>query len=200
MIARRLPAHAALRGDDAGVTLVELIVGLVVTAMFMGLLSLMFVNGWTSQQQSVARDAATGQANIVRSTFADALRNATSLRVSGGGTRVDAVVARVDSSMSGWTWECRAWVLYDKSVRYSAGSTARGADASTWPVLAGKSAQRPLDVVTGTIGGVPFALVESKGLQIGIDIRSGKDPQTVSVSDGMTAQAVATEGAITCWT
>jgi type II secretory pathway pseudopilin PulG len=191
---------ARLRADDAGITLVELIVGLVIAGMFMGLLSLVFVNGLTSQQQSVARDAATGQANVVRSTLADSLRNATAVRVSGGGTRVDAVVARVSSSLSGWTWECRAWVLHDKSIRYSAGTTARGADASTWAVLAGKTAQRPLDKVTGTIGGVPFALVGSKGVQIGIDVTSGEDPQTVSVSDGMTAQAVASEGAITCWT
>jgi type II secretory pathway pseudopilin PulG len=194
------PSPARLRGDDAGITLVELIVGLVVAGMFMGLLSLVFVNGLTSQQQSVARDAATGQANVVRSTLADSLRNATAVRVSGGGTRIDAVVARVGSSLSGWTWECRAWVLLDKSIRYSAGSTARGADASSWTVIAGKSAKRPLDTVTGTIGGVPFALVDSKGVQIGIDVTSGDDPQTVSLSGGMTAQAVATEGAITCWT
>lgn len=192
--------HARLHPDDAGVTLVELIVGMVVAGMFAAMLSMMFINGWTSQQKSVARDSATGQANLVRTSLSDSLRNATAVRVSGGGTRVDAVVGRVGSSLTGWTWECRAWVLHDKSIRYSAGPTARGADVATWAALAGKTAESPLDVVTGTISGVPFALVGSKSVQVGIDVRSGKDPQTVSVSDGMTAQAVSTEAAITCWT
>lgn len=197
MSARR---STRLARDEAGVTLVELIVGMVVAGMFAAMLTLMFINGWTSQQKSIARDSATGQANVLRTSLSDSLRNATAVRVSGGGTRVDAVVGRVGASLTGWTWECRAWALHDRSIRYSAGPTARGTDVASWATLAGKSAQAPLDVVTGTISGVPFALVGAKSVQIGIDIRSGIDPQTVSISDGMTAQAVSTEAAITCWT
>jgi len=189
-----------LHHDDDGITLVELIVGILVAGLFSGMLAMMFINGWNSQQLSVARDSATGQANLVRTTLADSLRNATAVRVSGGGSRVDAVVGKVGTSLSGWAWECRAWALHDDSIRYSAGTTARGTDVAAWAVLAGKSDDRPLDRVTGTLSGVPFKLTGTKGVQFGIDVRSGTDAQTVSLSGGMTAQAVATEGAPTCWT
>lgn len=191
--------NTSIHLDDAGVSFIELIVGIVVAGLFAGLLALMFVNGWTAQERSVARDSATGQASVVRSTFSDALRNATAVRVSGGGTRVDAVVAEVDDSLTGWTWECRAWVLRDESIRYSAGATPRSADTSAWTIIAGSSVQRPLDRVAGAISGSAFALIGTNGVQLAIDITVGDQPKTVSVSDGMTAQAVASEGAIACW-
>lgn len=191
--------------DDAGMSLVELVVAIVVGGLFAALLSLMFVNGWTLQERSYSRDTATGQATVVKTTMADALRNAASVRVSGSNTRVDALVAVPSSSYTGtWTWECRAWVFTDKSIRYSAGSTIRNSDPVGWPVLAGKSAQRPLDSVTGKIAGAPFALLGSKGVQIAFDITAvGRDTEKISVSDGMTAQTVATTAAIAgapaCW-
>lgn len=188
--------------DDGGMSLVELIVGLFVAGLFAGLLTIMFVNGWNVQQRSVARDVATGQASVLKTTMADALRNASAVRVSGAGSRVDAVVAVPSATLAGtWTWECRAWAYLDHSIRYSAGTSMRSSDASTWAVIAGKSTQRPRDTATGTISGAPFALVGSRGVQVGVDIAVvGDRTVTVSVSDGMTAQTVATTGAPTCWT
>ncbi|SBS74120.1 type II secretion system protein J [uncultured Microbacterium sp.] len=186
--------------DDEGISLVELIVAVIVSSLIAGLLTMVFINGWTTQQKSIARDSATGQANVLTSTMANALRNATSIRVSGAGTRIDAVVTKPSASFSGtWTWECRAWVLTDQSIRYSAGATPRGADPSGWTVLVGKSAKRPLDKVAAPSGGVPFTLVGSKGVHTTLDITVGDVQKTVKLSDGMTAQAVATTGAIACW-
>jgi len=190
---------------DAGMSLVELIVGLFVAGLFAGLLAVMFVNGWNVQQRSVARDIATGQASVLKTTMADALRNASSVRVSGSGSRVDALVAVPSTAYTGtWTWECRAWVFLDQSIRYSVGSTIRSSDPATWAAIAGKSTQRPQDTATGKISGAPFALVGSRGVQVGVDITViGDRAVTVSVSDGMTAQTVATAaaltGAPTCW-
>lgn len=185
--------------DDDGLSLIELIVVIVVSGLFAGLLTVLFINGWTTQERSVARDSATGQASVVKSTFSQALRNATAVRVSESGTRVDAVVAEIDDSLAGWAWECRAWVLKEESIRYSAGPNARSTDVSTWTILAGRSSERPFDRVAGSMGGAGFALIGSKGVQLAIDITVGDEPKTVSISDGMTAQAVATEGAIACW-
>lgn len=185
--------------DDDGLSLIELIVVIVVSGLFAGLLTALFINGWTTQERSVARDSATGQASVVKSTFSHALRNATAVRVSESGTRVDAVVAEVDDSLTGWAWECRAWVLKDESIRYSAGASALGADTSGWTILAGRSPERPLDMVAGAMGGAAFALVGSKGVQLAVDITVGDEPNTVSISDGMTAQAVTSEGALACW-
>ncbi len=186
--------------DDSGMSLIELIVVILVSSLLLGLLAMTFINGWTSQQKAIARDTATGQANVLRTTMADSLRNATAIRVSGSGTRVDAVVAKPSASYTGtWEWECRAWVVLNESVRYSAGSTARGTDASTWAALVGKSTQRPFDKVSAPTGTVPFVLVGSKGVQATLDVTVGEEPKTVRIADGMTAQAVAPTGAIACW-
>lgn len=191
---------ASIRRDERGLTLVELIVAIVIAGLFAGMLTVAFVNGWTAQEKSVARDKATGQANLLRTTMSDSIRNATAVRVSDSGKRVDAVVAKPGTSFTAtWTWECRAWVHIDKSVRYSAGSSPRGADATSWVVLAGKSPQRPLDEAAPPAGAVPFTLLGTKGVQINLDITVGDVPKTVRVSDGIAGQAVAQTGAITCW-
>lgn len=187
-----------VRGDQ-GVSLIELIVGVVVSGVVMGLIAVAFANGSIAQKQALARDSATSQANVVRASLQASLRNATSVRVSGGGTRVDAAVARVGGSMTGWMWECHAWVLVDESVRFDTGTGPRVSSPTGWVSLAGRSTQRPLDTVKPTSGSSAFTLVGSKGVQIGVQITAGTDPQTVSIADGMTAQAVATEGATACW-
>lgn len=195
----------SLRADEDGVTLVELIVAVVISAMFGGVLALMFVNGWDAQERSVSRDTATGQANLVKTTMSDSLRNATSLRVSDSGKRLDALVAVPSTSFTGtWTWECRAWTLTDESIRFSEGTTIRDSDPATWTVIAGKSAQHPGDKVAGTISGAPFALAATNSVQIGLAITvTASKAETVSVTDGMTAQTVATAtetaGAPHCW-
>ncbi|GEM_PF-1544470 len=197
------PSH-----NDEGVSLIELIVAIVVSGLFAGMVTLMFVNGWAVQDRSLSRDSATAQANLVKATMASALRTATAVRVSSGGMRLDAQVAMPNASYDGmWEWECRAWVLTDDSIRYSVGATIRDGDPAEWPVLAGKSPQRERDAVAGTIGAgasAPFVLVESKGVQIGLNITAvGDDSVTIAVSDGMTAQAVAPTaalaGATECW-
>lgn len=197
MMIARSPRNAS---DDDGMSLVELIVVILVSSLLLGLFAMTFINGWTSQQKAIARDTATGHADVLKTTMSDALRNATSIRVSGSGTRLDAVVAKPAASFTGtWDWECRAWVVLDQSVRYSVGTTARGTDASGWVALVGKSAQRPSDKVSTPTGAVPFVLVGSKGVQIALDITVGEEQKTVRLSDGMTAQAVAPTGAIACW-
>lgn len=190
----------ARTANDQGVSLVELIVVVVVSSLLAGLLTTIFVNGLTTQQKSTARDTATGQANVVTTTMAEALRNSTSIRVSGAGTRLDAVVTKPSVSFTGtWEWECRAWAFVDESVRFSAGSTPRASDTSGWTVLVGKSAQRPLDKAAAPSGVTPFTLVGAKGVNIALDITIGDEQKTVKLSNGMTAQAVATTGAIACW-
>ena len=132
--------------------------------------------------------------------MADSLRNATAIRVSDAGTRVDAVVSKSSTSFTGtWEWECRAWAFIDQSVRYSAGTTQRGADTATWGIIVGKSPQRPDDKAEPPHGVVPFTLLGTKGVHIALDLTVGDEQKTVALSDGVTAQAVAQAGAISCW-
>jgi type II secretory pathway pseudopilin PulG len=175
------------RGDEAGLTLVEVIVVISVSALFLGLLAVMFSNGLTAQQRATARDQATGKALVVTASLQSSVRNATEIAVAGGGTRVDAAVITPTGD-----FECRAWALdAGGALRYSAASDARGGDISGWTVIA--------EGVRGTLSaGAAFAADGARGLVIGMSLTIGDT--TVPVRDGVAAQAVANrEGAPPCW-
>jgi hypothetical protein len=176
-------------GEDAGLTLVELIVYAAVSALFLGLLAGMFVSGLTAQQQSVARDSATGSANVVSATLSSAIRNATAFRVTGEGTRLDAAVALGEGTI-----ECHAWALVatpgGKEIVHRSGTSGPlpPADAS-WATLATS--------VTGSLAhGALFADDGARRLRVGMNIAAGDS--TVPFTDGITAQAVP-QGAFGCW-
>lgn len=163
--------------DDEGITLVELIVVIVVSALFLGLIAGLFANGLNAQNQATARDRATGQANVLSASLTSSIRNAVAARVAADGKRVDATV-RTSAG-----WECRAWVLDGTSVLYSAGDTARTAAPTGWTALA--------KGVSGTLsGGALFAGAGDRRVSIGIRITD--TAQTAVISDGVTAQAVGT--------
>ena len=201
--------------DDAGVTLVELIIYIAVSALFLGLLALMLVNGLRAQAQTTDRDTATGQSVVVSNSILTSLRNATTFTVTSAGR---AVVAKV--VLPGGGRECRAWVVTTGGdVRYrAAASTISLSDTSAWTVLVdgdpgGDGAHPSLSRRDGNNpDGTPkFTAVDADGdgltdafsrsgktLSIGLDITRGDS--TVALSNAVTAQAT-TEGTDTlaCW-
>lgn len=165
-------------------TLVELLVAIVVSGLLMGLLVVAFVNGLTAQQNATARDRATGQANVLSASLTSSIRNATATRVAADGARVDATVFTDTGA-----WECRAWALSAGRILFSSGSTARAASTTGWTALASGA--------EGTLSGdAPFAAEGDRTVAIGIRITDEK--QVAVISNGVTAQAVATGGAPTC--
>lgn len=171
--------------DDDGMSLVELLVGMFIATLFLGMLAMLFVNGLTAQQQATARDRATGQANVVSASLTSSIRNAVSTKVAADGLRVDATVLTASGA-----WQCRAWSLTSGAVRYSAGATARVADASAWKALATGA--------TGTLAsGKAFQYTGDRGVAVGIRVTDGA--ASAVISSGATAQAVAPGGAPACW-
>lgn len=185
--------------DDDGVTLVELIVTISVAAIVLSLIAVTFVNGITAQRDGVARDAATGQTNVVATTLAVSIRNSAALRVSGAGTRLDVVYVAPNGAP-----ECRAWALVTTSgvpsLVYRSSKTGAIPTATTaWTTLAKN--------VTGTLAsGAVFSAVGVKTVQIGMEVRT--DEVKVAVTDGVTAQALGQEsvmaaattaGRLPCW-
>ncbi|MBD7958088.1 hypothetical protein H9651_10595 [Microbacterium sp. Sa4CUA7] len=163
------------RSDDAGMSLVEIIVAVVVASLVAGMVALVLINGLTAQQQAAARDRATGSANVASASLTQSIRNATMLRVSLGGTRLDARVL-TDTG----TAECRAWAMVGADLRYSAGPTPRSAATNTWkPIATGVTATLP--------GDAAFAPEGNRGVSIGLRITH--DRQTAIITDGATAQA-----------
>ncbi|MBB4139428.1 type II secretory pathway pseudopilin PulG [Microbacterium invictum] len=167
-------------------TLVELIVAVAVGAIALTLIAITFVNGFTVQRDGVARDSATGTANVVASSIATSVRNATGFHINDEGTRVDATYIAPDG-----TPECRAWELLPGGAlvyRVDASGALPAADSS-WGKLA-----------TGVVGTLDNAKVFAddggKSLRIGMEITM--DQVTIAVTDGVTAQAVS-DGGLLCW-
>lgn len=168
--------------DDEGMTLVELIVTVVVGAVVLTLIAITFVSGFTAQRDGVARDSATGAANLVATSVSMSIRNSTVFRVNDEGTRVDATYVAPDG-----TPQCRAWeLLLGGTLVYRSDSSGAlpAADASWAPLATG---------VVGTLdAGAVFAEDGGKSLRIGMEITM--DQVAVAVTDGVTAQAVSGGG------
>lgn len=176
-----IPAH-----DDEGLTLVELLVYISISTLFLGLLAMMFINGIKAQAEATDRDTATGSAGIVSSSIVGSVRNASSFTIVDSGR---GLIARVATGANGW--QCRAWHVKDGEVRYRASSSAlSAADTSTWGELS-RGATATLS------GGAAFATSGARGLKIGITIATGES--TLAVTNGVTAQAVASGAGTACW-
>lgn len=174
--------------DDAGVTLVELVVYLVVAALVLTAIATLFANAWTSQTQTTNRDAATGAAAAVSASLNQSIRNADDFKVESDGKTVRAIVATGDAG-----WECRAWTLdpsgsllyRTSSVVISLGSTVGWAELATG--------------ATGTlVNGAAFAAGGTASKQLHIGLTVTKSGQTVPTSGGVTAQAQIPGGG-PCW-
>jgi Tfp pilus assembly protein FimT len=173
--------------DDAGVTLVELLVYIFITVIIGALMAGVFINGLKSQTTTTDRDTATGKAQVVTNSLQTSLRNASAVSPASGTT--NALVALVATGSSGW--QCRAWVLTSAgTLVYRASSSAINTGNTTgWTVLASG--------VTGTFtGGKAFSL--SSSTQVGYAFSVSVSSATVPISGAVTAQAVMTGGG-PCW-
>ncbi|MEJ6553844.1 prepilin-type N-terminal cleavage/methylation domain-containing protein [Microbacterium esteraromaticum] len=170
---------------DAGITLVEVIIAVVVSGIFASLLAVVFANGLSAQQRATERDAATATLNAATAAITQTVRNSSDIKVSAGGQRLDARMLRSD----GATWECRAWQVIGGQLRYSAGATARPAADTTWASLASG--------VSGTLSANASFERSDKRLSIGFEIANGDT--TVTVTDGAVALVVAQAGGVACF-
>ena len=177
---RTIPApHGESAGSapDAGITLVELIVTVSVSVLFLGLMASLFGAGMQGVQATRERDAATGAAQVITDSLQASVRNAAAVSVSGSVLR-----ARVATGPSGW--ECRAWALTpDGSLTYRAQAVGPiDSDPATWGVLARG--------VSGNLaGGVPFTYAGQGGeVDIALTVTAGS--VSVPVTAAVAPQAL----------
>lgn len=190
-IARRAAIRPAARlathplADDAGMTLVELIMYILLSALFLGLLATLFATTLTAGQQTRNRDTATGTAQVVSESLQTSVRNAAIVRVDGAQLR--AVVATGASQ-----WECRAWALQSGELRYRASTSAIPVGTATtgWTVLA-------RGVVGTKAAGSPFVLSSSDSVSIGYRVTVGE--ASVDITSAATAQAKSEGSVPACW-
>jgi hypothetical protein len=169
--------------DDEGVTLVELIIYIALSALIAGLMATMFAVGLNSQSTTKEADTATGKAQTVSDLLTFSIRNATAFRV-------DGTVLRARVGTSGTSYECRAWDVTGGQVRYTRSSSAiTSTNSTSWSVLATGA--------SGTLtSGAPFA-ASGQRLTFGISISAGGT--AVPLSGGAVAQAASEGSGSTCW-
>ncbi|WP_417562882.1 type IV pilus modification PilV family protein [Microbacterium sp.] len=182
---------SASRTQDTGVTLVELIVYVAVSALFAGLMASLFIAGLHSQSQTRDRDIATGKAQVVTDMLQASIRNADAVHVDGG-----ALVAHVATGTTGW--ECRGWALTGAgALVYKHGPGLLGAVDSTWrPLIDPAGTQVGSASVTVEGGGGPFTVT---GAQVGYRFTVTAGTAAIPITGTVTAQAKADGTVGSCW-
>ena len=170
--------------QDAGMSLVELIVAMAVSALLLGVIAAIFGQGLAAQAQQASRNTATAQLDAVSAYLNESIRNSTTARVSESGSRLDLTVV----NEAGTAYECRAWKISGETLWYSSGTTAP-AFTTTWAKLA----QQLVDPASGA-GSVGFInsgsavsyLLNVKPGDIEVTIRDGGYPGAKSNLGGTT--------------
>lgn len=170
--------------DDSGVTLVELIMYVAISALFVGLLATLFATSLKAGEETGNRDMATGTSQVVAETLQTSVRNAAAIKVDGS-------LLRAQVAKGGDQWECRAWSLESGELRYKASTSAISAGSTAgWTTLARG--------VTGTkTAGSPFLLTGADSISIGYTVTVGD--ATVKITSAVTAQAKAEGAVLACW-
>lgn len=115
------------RTDDAGITLVELLITVLVATVILGVVATVFFSTLQANAAARDRDLSTGRVQAISTSLSTSIRTAgdvTVQSVSGGGAIARAAVL----SSSGWT--CAAWAVVDLTRRTSSGGIVNGADGN----------------------------------------------------------------------
>lgn len=208
-----------MAADDAGLSLVELLVALFVGGMLLTLIASLFVSTMQATAATRDLDLATGRAQALSTSLQTDIRNAAEIIVEdipGGGTLVRARVATGDTG-----WQCRAWALVDLTTT-DADGTRDGADGdlearthTSAPLTGTQTAPAPattwgalVDVVepaTDAAGAAlpPFTL-DDRHLSWNLTVVTSEQPQlnarsTTSLSGSAVAGARDDGSGARCW-
>lgn len=172
--------------DDAGMTLVELIVTIVISGILLAGIAVILGQGLSAQQQQAARNSATNQLNAASVYLNESMRSAVAARVSESGKRLDLKV--IDST--GKPAICRAWQITDEELKYRDGAGPLGAVGASWPVLAS-------DVVDTDDATVGFTAGSGQNVSYLLNITQGEI--SVTIRDGGYPGAKSGQEGVSCW-
>ncbi|MCW5953321.1 MAG: hypothetical protein KIT69_13790 [Propionibacteriaceae bacterium] len=102
---------------DAGMSLIELVVYIGISALFLTILSSTFISSWQADAATRDRDVATGAAHTITNSIQTSIRNSRWFGVTGS-TLLRARVATGEG-----TSECRTWELKDGRLLHTAGGS-----------------------------------------------------------------------------
>jgi hypothetical protein len=174
-----------VRADDqAGISLVEVIMYSALTALVLSVLGGLFYAGFQTQAITSQRDAATGAAQVLANSLQTSVHNASAVSVS-----AKVVQARVAVGNSGW--QCVVWAITaDGKLVYKTSSVAiTSTDYSTWTVLASGASGR-------LSGGAAFS---GSTTQLNYSVGFTSGGVTVPVAGTVVANAFGSGSPESCW-
>jgi hypothetical protein len=177
------PASARTH-DDAGMSLVELIIYGAITAVALTVLATLFASSMGAEAQTRDRDTATARSQVITASLQTSIRNASDMRVDG-----DVVRAVVATGTSGWS--CQAWALKGDRLLYRTSSTALAmpdASGTGWSTLASG--------VKAAKSGASFS-ISGRTLNVSLSVISGAT--TVPATGKILAQAKQSGTVTKCW-
>lgn len=137
---------------ELGLGIIELIVYAALSAIILAIVASVFVSGTLANEGSSGRNQTTVHALWVSDSLAAGIRNASEVKVTLGGDRLDARVASGDTG-----WQCQAWMVIGGDLFHTASASAipAGTGHTGWGKLA--------DGVRGTLsGGHSFRVTGSR--------------------------------------
>ena len=173
-------ARTARYRDEAGISMVELIVFLAVAGLLLSIVATLFATSLNAQRQTADRNDATAQLNAATASITESVRASAEATVSESSRRLDAAVLLAD----GETWECRAWHVQGGELVYR---TTRAGVSSSWTALA-----------SGVRGNLPAgAAFAGEASRITLGLTNTRRETEVAVTDGSYSQ-VFTEAVPSC--
>jgi len=129
------------RTDDAGVTLIELVVTVMLLGAVMTLVGSLFVTSLRTQTTVRNATAASREAQSISDSLANGIRNASAFRVTVPSGTDQLLVAKVaDAAAATISWRCIAWYYSAtaktlRSTQLVVPYTAPTSEPTTWTLL-----------------------------------------------------------------
>lgn len=112
--------------DDAGLSLIELIIYILIIGVIGTLIMMLFINMWQTERSVKDQTAATTRGQLVSSQIERAMRNAVAFSVTDGGATL-----KVATSLSG-AQQCQGFHFTDDGALMTI-SNAPSGDPTSWP-------------------------------------------------------------------
>ena len=176
--------RADSRSTEAGMTLIELLVYMVLAVVVLLVVGGLLINSLSSERTVRNATQATNAGQLVAQSVAQGVRNASALKITVPSSGTELLTVRTASLTSPLTWSCQAWFFGGGEVRTTRSSsliTSTPAAIATWTLL-GTGMQR---VSTGTVF-TPIPAVNSRGVTLNLDV-STVNGQPVRISTSSTS-------------
>jgi hypothetical protein len=174
--------------QEAGVTLIELIIGIVVSTIVLIGVGTILINAWLAQNDVLSTSEATNRGQLVSSAIEKAMRNGVHFDVNPGGT-----ILMVQTTLGG-DLACQAFHLEDDVAEMK--MTASGLAAAPWGAWLEADSDRSWQALVAQSTSTPFFTKTDETLTYTFDIETEAAPVRFR---GEASVRWVESGSPTCW-